>query len=195
MGNPANEDLTCILRMRLRHNENAHSCIPRSTQPSAVEVVAHHGHDPWSRPTMAVPGSSSSSSSRLDTEVMWFARLSPPTSREISRGSDHVFRPLEAIHTVIDGWWWSCGCVSKRFTIKSHNSHLKEENEEIISCEEELIDKQISSILTEHVRGVTLLFGMPGEGFPRANLVRSVLTSGTRKCKSLNRDGSIPLRP
>ena len=85
--------------------------------------------------------------------------------------------------------------MSEWFTTKSQLSQLQEENEEIINCEEELIDKQISSILTEHVRGVTLLFGMPGEGFPRAKLVRSVLTSGTRKCKALHRDGSTPLRP
>ena len=85
--------------------------------------------------------------------------------------------------------------VSEWFIICPINSHLNKVDEELIKCEKELIDKHISSILTEHARGVTLLFGMPGEGFPRAKLVRSVLTIGTRKCKALHRDGSIPLRP
>ena len=83
--------------------------------------------------------------------------------------------------------------VSAWFIICPMNSNTK--NVEIINCEEELIDKQISSILTEHARGVTLLFGMPGEGSPRANLWRLVLTSGTRKCKALSREGITPLRP
>jgi len=82
--------------------------------------------------------------------------------------------------------------VSAWYIICPMNSGMK--NAELISCEEELINKQIGSILTEHVRGVTLLFGMPGEGFPRANSVRSVLTIGTRKCKALSREGSTQLR-
>ena len=90
---------------------------------------------------MAVPGS----------------RLSPATSSGVSR-----------VCGWLDGWWLSCGCVSKRFTIKPQLSQLKEENAEIINCEEEPIDKHISSNLTEHVRGVALFLGMPGEGFPRA---------------------------
>ena len=61
--------------------------------------------------------------------------------------------------------------VSGWSTISSPiNSHLNNVDEELINCEEELINKQISSIPTEHVRGVDLLFGMSGEGFPRANL-------------------------
>ena len=61
--------------------------------------------------------------------------------------------------------------MSEWFIICPHNSHLNKVDEELIKCEEELIDKQMSSSLTEHARGVTLLFGMPGEGSPRANRV------------------------
>ena len=156
---------------------HAHPRMPQLTQLSAVEVVAHHGHDHVFRPLTAVHVSNG-------MVVVLCVRLVPATRREASRVSGWLA-----------GWWLSCGCVSKRFTIKSQLSQLKEENAEIINCEEELIDKQISSNLTEHARGVALLFGMPGEGFPRAKLVRSVLTIGTRKCKALHRDGSIPLRP
>ena len=87
-----------------------------------------------------------------------------------------------------------CVCVSEWFTISSHNFHRNKMDVEIINCEQELVDKQISSIPTEHARGVTLLFGMPGDGFPRANLWRLVLTSWTRKCKALIREGNNLLR-
>ena len=150
--------------------------MPRLTQLSAVEVVAQHGHDHVFRPLTAVHVSNG-------MVVVLCVRLVPATCREASRVSGWLA-----------GWWLSCGCVSKRFTIKSQLSQLKEENAEIINCEEELVDKQISSNLTEHVRGVALLFGMPGEGFPRASLWRLVLISWTRKRKALIREGNNLLR-
>ena len=83
--------------------------------------------------------------------------------------------------------------MSEWFTIKSHNSRLQEENEEIINRNEAMIDKQIIALLIERVRGATRLFGMPGEGFPRAKL-RSVLISWTWKCKALIQEGNNLLR-
>ena len=74
-------------------------------------------------------------------------------------GQDHVFRLLAAVHQVRDGWWWSCGCVSKWFTIKSHNSRLQEENEDIINRNEAMIDQQIIAIPIEHVRVVARILG------------------------------------
>ena len=68
----------------------------------------------------------------------------------------------------------------------SPNSQLQEEYEEIIKQDEAMIDKQIIATPTEHVRGVTRLFGMPGEGFPRAK---------SEDQFSLLGEGSTLLRP
>ena len=86
LGNPANKYLTCILRMRLRHNKHAHPRMPQLTQLSAVEVVAHHGHDHVFRLIAAVHVSNG-------MVVVLCVRLVPSTRRETSR----VFRLLAAV--------------------------------------------------------------------------------------------------
>ena len=176
LGNPANKYLTCILRMRLRHNKHAHPRMPQLTQLSAVEVVAHHGHDHVFRLIAAVHVSNG-------MVVVLCVRLVPSARRETSRVSGWLA-----------GWWLSCGCVSGWSTIKSQLSQLQEEYEEVIKQDEAMIDKQIIATPTEHVRGVTRIFGMPGEGFPRAERSRLVLTVCTRRCKAPIRDGRNSLR-
>ena len=150
--------------MRLKQNP---------TQLSTVECVAHSGHDHVFRPRTAVHVS-------MGMVVELCVRLSPATSSGASRVCEWL-----------DGWWLSCGCVSEWFIIKSHNTRLQEENEEIINHNEAMIDKQIIAISIQHVRGVARLFGMPGEGFPRANQLRSVLSVCTRRCKAPIREGSL----
>ena len=57
-----------------------------------------------------------------------------------------------------------CGC-EWLFNIPMNSQHQRV-IADIIHLESELIDKPISSDPNEHVRGVTHLFGMPGEKLP-----------------------------
>ena len=171
-----NQGLTCILTMRLRHEtmENGTAFQNACAEPHAQYCPALCGRAPrpHGRDCLSLP-----------TPSGGFAQSSNPTSRvdglvvELCSPSE-----LRTVGLRVSTW----------FIICPMNSNMK--NVEIIKREEELIDKQISSIPTEHARGVTLLFGMPGEGFPRANRNRLVLSVCTRRCKAPIREGSILLR-
>ena len=90
-------------------------------------------------------------------------------------GADRLSSPL-------DGGAWTR--VSAWSIISPMNSHLNKVDEEFIKCEDEMINKQISSLLTHHVRDVTrLCCGNPEETSPRRILRESssvLLTEGAR---------------